>query len=547
MAAHQLAIAKASFSAALLRPDPTSLSRDDITTFHTLLDNALSHCSRINVQTCKEWLLRHVVPSPNRVGVLGKYLIALSTSFDSVSAKELPSSTRPSNKKPSGKRKRLHILYLLNDILHHAKYHLNEGVGAFVNFSSSLQPHVIELVGLAASFDRKKNPKHHQKLDMLLDAWYDHGYYAAEYVDKLRELVKNSESVDAIKASVSLLESASDIQSTGSKRDAPYIMPASHGDPSTPFYDLPAGNFVPHIIPDSTTPIRPDTVKPLQFLAGPADQKLVGVLKKFFQDVDHIYGSIESDLPENASLDVDELGQTVVRDEKTGEIIDTDTYYGWSREFCEQMKKRRSKGTSRRSCSYSSGDDERYGKRRHSDNNSRYDSRSRSRNPSRRRYSRSPSSSDSRNASRPRFSAQSRSRSNSYSPKPASPAQPHPTFQQNKQQPAPPPSVPNPSYPFNGAASFPPQFTGNAPPPPPMNYNNAWPTPHGAPPPMYPGGGQHMVPPGIANFPQQYQPPANQSAQYGRQPPFLGQQMPMGAFPPPWQGGHHGHNQGENR
>ncbi|PCH07848.1 RNA polymerase II, large subunit, CTD [Penicillium occitanis (nom. inval.)] len=540
MAAHQLAIAKASFSAALLRPDPTSLSRDDITTFHTLLDNALSHCSRINIQTCKEWLLRHVVSSSNRVGVLGKYLVALSTSYELASGNDQP---KTANTRSSGKRKRLHILYLLNDVLHHTKYHLNEGVGAFVSFSSSLQPHVVELVGLAASYDRKKNPKHHRRLDLLLDAWHGHGYYATDYVDKLQELVQNADSVDAIKASVGLSEGASDIQPTGSKRDAPYIMPASHGDASTPFYDLPAGNFVPHIIPDSTTPIRPDTVKPIQFLAGPADQKLVGVLKKFFQDVDHIYGSVESELPENASLDVDELGQTVLRDDKTGEIIDADTYYGWSREFCQQMKKRKAKGRSQRSRSYSSGTDERYRKRRYSDSRSRDDSRSRSRNPDRRRYSRSPSTDDSREVSRPRLGAQSRSRSNSYSPRPASP-RPYPAFQQNNQQPPPPPSnVSNPPYPYNGAASFPPQFPGNIPPTPPMNYNNAW-SAHGLPTPGYTAGGQHMVPPGIANFPQQYQPPAGQPAQYGQPPSYPMQQMPMGAFPPPWQGGYQGGHPG---
>lgn len=50
MASHQLAIAKASFSAGLLRPDPTSVSRDEITTFHSALDQALSHCSYANIQ-----------------------------------------------------------------------------------------------------------------------------------------------------------------------------------------------------------------------------------------------------------------------------------------------------------------------------------------------------------------------------------------------------------------------------------------------------------------------------------------------------------------
>jgi hypothetical protein len=50
MAAHQLAIAKASLSAGLLRPDPTSVPRDDIAAFHASLDTALSRCSRTNIQ-----------------------------------------------------------------------------------------------------------------------------------------------------------------------------------------------------------------------------------------------------------------------------------------------------------------------------------------------------------------------------------------------------------------------------------------------------------------------------------------------------------------
>lgn len=48
--AHQVAIAKASLAAGLLRPDPTSVARDEITALHTSLDRALAHCSRANIQ-----------------------------------------------------------------------------------------------------------------------------------------------------------------------------------------------------------------------------------------------------------------------------------------------------------------------------------------------------------------------------------------------------------------------------------------------------------------------------------------------------------------
>jgi hypothetical protein len=50
MAAHTLAIAKASLAAGFLRPDPISISRDDISKFHEFLDASLTRCSPANIQ-----------------------------------------------------------------------------------------------------------------------------------------------------------------------------------------------------------------------------------------------------------------------------------------------------------------------------------------------------------------------------------------------------------------------------------------------------------------------------------------------------------------
>lgn len=60
--AAELAIAKASFSAVLFRPDPTSCSRDEIEQFHGLLGETISRCSPTNVQV---WHTQeHPVTSP---------------------------------------------------------------------------------------------------------------------------------------------------------------------------------------------------------------------------------------------------------------------------------------------------------------------------------------------------------------------------------------------------------------------------------------------------------------------------------------------------
>lgn len=399
-----------------------------------------------------------------------------------------------------------------------------------------MQPHIVELLGYAASYDRSKHPKHHRRLEQLLDVWAENGYYSEDYTNKLREAVKNSASVDAIKASVGIEDGAGESQQKGLQRDAPFVMPPTHGDPSTPYYDLPAGNFVPHIIPDSSTPIRPEAVKPLQFVAGPADEKLVAAVKRFLKDADRIYGLNDLEHDENTVVDIDELGQTVIRDEKTGEIIAGDTYYGWSREFCQQMKKRRGKDSQRSRSRSRSSDNGFHRRRRYSDTSSseeggRRGRRSRSRSYSRdrgrgRRYSSSRSRSRSRSGRRSRSPSGQRSRSRSYSPRPASPPrsfsprhQPlQPLFNQSQQ--LQPPSM---------GMSAPP------PPPPPPNYNGPWPPP---PPPPPPHGGSFGVPPmpGFAPpfpvLPGQYpQPPA--PGQYPQPPPWGGPGGPPGGPPYP--------------
>ena len=461
----------------------------------------------------------YVVSSSNRVGVWAKYLVALSGSFDD-SAK-----APDTHSKTSSKRKRLHILYLLNDLFHHTKYHSETSVG-FSTLTSSLQPYIVELLGSASSYDREKNPKHHRRLDDLLDIWDENGYYSKDYVNKLREVVKNSALTGPVKASIGFEEDRAEPANKLPPRDVPFVMPPTHGDSSTPYYDLPAGNLVPHIIPNSASSLRPDSIKPLQFLAGPADGKLVDAVKVFLHDADRIYGSGKLEPKEDEVIDIDELGQTVIRDALSGEIIDGETYYGWSRGFCQQMKKRnRSESRSpSRSRSRSLSPDNR--RRRYSsprsDDSRRLGSRSRSRSPPRRGFRRNGSYSRSR--SRPR--RRSPSREKSYSPPPSAPR-----FQpaQNQFMPpnmnfSPPSSFPPayPPMPYSSAPGMPP-----APPPPPPNYQGQWPPP---PPPM---SQMNYPPPMNSAFP----PPFQQGGFFP--PPHMGQQqMPPGSrlFPPPHSG-----------
>ena len=448
--------------------------------------------------------MENIAQSTARFTAFGKYLTALTTSF--------PESREPKDtgtkREPSVKRKRLHLLYLINDILYYAKYRVSDP-----SLCAKVQPILVSLLGSAASFTGC--PKHHHKIVDLLKIWEEKGYYSKDYVEKLREAVKNAS--EAGTYSEGSANHGDEDPTPKAVKSAPFVMPATHGDASTPWFDLPAGNLMPYIVPNSTRPINPDMIKPLQFVAGPADEGLVVAVKALLEDVQEIYG--ETDTDENSSWDIDELGQKIVLDEITGDVIDGEGYYGWSQAFCEKMKARR-KGAAipdrdrgRRSSSRSSSRGRK--KRRHSDSDDsnrgnyrrtrRSYSSSRSRSPNHGGHngrSRSPPSRNRSYSPSPRPSSGSPRRSDSYSteprplslprgdglpPKPPIPSHPPLPFQQgfNPNFPPPPPAGPPSLHntPFNGQGQH---FGSWPPPPPPLHFNpsNPWPPPPPPNPPM---------------------------------------------------------------
>lgn len=193
----------------------------------------------------------------------------------------------------------------------------------------------MDLVGSTASF--KDCPKHQKKVLDLLGLWQKKDYYSSSYVDKLREAANNAASGE--QAAPSRIEDTEEAVGAKSVKDAPYVMPASHGDNSTPWFDLPAANLMPHIVPNSTKALNTDGIRPLQLVAGPADETLVVAVKTLLDDVQAMFE--EADIIGKEGWDIDELGQMVELDEITGEVIAGETYYGWSRKFCENVKRRK--------------------------------------------------------------------------------------------------------------------------------------------------------------------------------------------------------------
>ena len=393
---------------------------------------------------------------------------------------------------PSGRRRQLHVLYLLNDLLHHTKHHLQSSSASSM-LTGNIQAYLLDLFGAASAYSLDVYVKHHECITDLLDIWDRQGYFQSSYIRELKNATTNPSEAGHTHANEDVKPSGE--ASGEEKKDAPYILPSSHGDPLTPYYDLPAGNMMPHIIPNSARAIKPHLVKALQFTAGPPDEKLVVAVKDFLKNVELLDAPGLED--QGNDTDFDDLGQPFLGDEMVGSILEGEGYYGWSRAFCKKMTNRGvSFGDVEKIIALPGSSDGSLSprkRRRYSDSGS---SRSRDRTLDKSRSSSASSNqgpkrrNSQRPSSRPRDSSREqrryrslRSRSLSYSPpqtvpffrRPSPPAHAQPIRQAQIQGLS---SSPSMSFPHPFSQGFPLGPGGvPIPPPPPPNYHGPWPPP----------------------------------------------------------------------
>lgn len=453
-------------------------------------------------QKCKVWIVENVAPSTARTNALAKYLGTLSKSL------------QDDGSRPSLKRRRLHLLYVINDVFHHVI--VRKGDVEFATLWDNVLP---SLIASAAAFNNC--PKHKKKLADLIQLWNDKKYVNSEAIAKLENALasgvapQTAQEPQVSNASIKLA------------KNAPFTLPSFHGDHTVPWYDLPATTWLPHLTPNSTKPMFPDQIRPIQLNSGPADKVLVNAVQDLLGEVERMF-SKEQKWNDDPTNDLNELGERVVLDEITGDIIGGETYYGWSRQFCEKMKQRRKggkgqdRGRSRsRSRSYSRGRSRSSSRPAHKrprvtrDSRSRSPTRSRSRSYSRgheRSRNRRRSSSYNRSRSRSRGNQPERSRRRSYSRSLSrSPPRYHNKDPQDR-----PHRPPIPQQPQGHFLPVPPPGDFPLPPPPPAGYQGPWP-----PPPPPPQMAQGWFPPNPAMMGQMMgwnvpPPPPPQSGFQGR-------------------------------
>lgn len=374
--------------------------------------------------------------------LLGKYLVALAPSLAAATT-------------ASPRRQRLHVLYLANDLLHHCT-HLEPSS----TFPDEIKPFLRDLFTATISPSATKTLA---KLERLLDLWATRSYYPAATISELRAATRDAAS--------GLQPTSADSEARNRTTGRPFLLPPFHGDPGLPFYDLPAANMLPHLVPNSPVPINPRLVKPIQFSTLKPNEPLALAVKDFLASVDHIFTAADT----STDTDPDAVGGT-----------SREGYYGWSRGFCEKMKTKNRTAAGEEKTGRGRERGRSYG----SDISNNRRSYSQSRSPSR---SRSRHYRESRSRSR---SSRSRSPPVHVGFQPPLQLQPMPLPPQLHQLQQHINYLPDPHHHYPNSSQFPPIPPPPPPPPPqmgypyPQNVQYPWPPP---PPPPPPGFHQMMA------------------------------------------------------
>ncbi|POR31048.1 Calcium homeostasis endoplasmic reticulum protein [Tolypocladium paradoxum] len=314
VATPELASAKAAFTNSLRRYDPSPLTKRDVEEFIQLLDNTLDECSRPNVQKCKNWIIANVVQSSGRAATLGKFLVALSESM------ELDFD------RPSVKRRRLGVLYIVSDVLHHVVVRQRNGW-----FAEVWGVHLPSMVATASTFE--KCPKHLRKVQDLITLWEERGYITPALILRLRDTftrASDRESGTRVQMSDEALKRA---------KEAPYTLPPLHGNSKTAWAKLPPACWLAQLAPNSILPLRRAHMLPVQLSTGPANSTLLDVAKAALSDRDQLYQ--KENLQNKVDSEVNQLGEEKRPGEMARGHADDETYWGWSQPLCGRTTARR--------------------------------------------------------------------------------------------------------------------------------------------------------------------------------------------------------------
>ncbi|CEI98350.1 hypothetical protein RMCBS344292_12459 [Rhizopus microsporus] len=394
------------------------LNKQQVEDFRLILHMLLLESSRHNIEAGKTWILEKCT-SPNQVSALMEYLLSLSRST-------------------TAREERLHLIYLLNDVLYHASRR------KLFWIRDTIFPLLVPLLKLA--YEAAETDEHRAKVTKCITFWSDRDIFDEASIAYMRQVIVQP-----------ALISQPAIPNV--PNDSPSLPPkVQMVSPSKPYYELPAGLMTLHHV--YYKPINPSTIK-VPFPPPEPTKEVLDAIQEFYSGLDLLTKEVDPIFDDKVSQIIDPQGwQKGYLDnyyEKTiAQRKEWEEKQRQKEEEAERDRRRHSDHRTKRS--RSRGRSPTYRSRSRDYHRSRspsyssYDSRGRSRSYTRRKRSRS------RTRYRSRSPYRSLSRRHRHYSRSPPPSYHHRSPQQHHHKP-----VPTPVVPVVPTSSF------NVPPPPPKH------------------------------------------------------------------------------
>ncbi|KAK8203387.1 hypothetical protein M8818_005278 [Zalaria obscura] len=346
----KISLARAVLQGALLRQDAGApqLSRDDIERFHSWLNETLRNGKLLNSSQfvkCVAWIRSRILPSRARTGAFGTYLVKTLTILEDAqrTQKALKSSSadprlarRASSQEEDDRdatEAKLHLLHLLN-----AVFIASRGQPFLTPALDELTPTIISLLKLTAPTHGTHGLHTHRSLRSLLQSWEP--LFSRPTMIKIRAPARTAyaEWLDWVKRTHPDLHK---LLLTNTKVSGRVRLPALHGDPGDVWHRLPAACMIPLI--QSRTPIPTAAMKPLPLDPTGIDPDLQNIVDEFIAESNTLFSgaAAASSTSLSAPVKLNGLGLETHLNPATGKREVKENYYGWSAQYCAEMKKRK--------------------------------------------------------------------------------------------------------------------------------------------------------------------------------------------------------------
>lgn len=237
--------------------------------------------------------------------------------------------------------KRLHILYIIHDVLLHYHTHRdNYGTSELWDSLDRMQPDVAKLAELAACGCVGKASSTCQQILELLDFWQHTVIFSTEQINEMRENVRAADGTEwdaAISKLAAREESTANLERQRREDETKWIIPDRHGvinDPTAPWHELPAANGL-YLKRTTGSPLYANELPPggikIQNGGNEADAEMKNDVLTLYDEVVKCFDKYS---PVDEVQDVDALGNIIWKDPERP----TRNYWGFTLDGIDRRK-----------------------------------------------------------------------------------------------------------------------------------------------------------------------------------------------------------------